>query len=64
MENFRLIKRVGHHLGVGNGSDLMVNFLRCDRPYLVIRVVAFDSDSCSSYAFDLTYEDLMLLIEG
>jgi len=47
MESFRLIKRVGHHLGVETGSDLMVSFLRCDRPTLILRVVAFDSDSCS-----------------
>jgi hypothetical protein len=30
----------------------------------VIRVIAFDNDSCTSYNFDLTYEDLMLFVDG
>jgi hypothetical protein len=42
----------------------MVNFLRCDKPSLIIRVVAFDIETNHSYAFDLMYEDLMLLVEG
>jgi hypothetical protein len=41
-----------------------VNFLRCDDPVLVMRIVAFDNDSCTAYSFDLTYEDLMLFVDG
>ena len=33
-------------------------------PPLVIRVIAFDADSGSSYSFDLTYDDLNLFVEG
>ena len=42
----------------------MVSFLRCNKPSLIIRVVAFDIETNNSYAFDLMYEDLMLLVEG
>lgn len=43
---------------------MTVNFLRCDEPALVIRIVAFDNENCSSFSFDLTFEDLMLFVEG
>lgn len=62
-ECFRLVRRDGHKLGNG-GGELMVNFMRCDKPSLIIRVVAFDIETNHSYAFDLMYEDLMLLVEG
>ena len=42
----------------------MVNFMRCDKPSLIIRVIAFDIETNHSYAFDLMYDDLLLLIEG
>jgi hypothetical protein len=61
-EHFRLIKREAIYLA--GEHYLTVNFLRCDDPYLVIRVIAFDNDSCTSYNFDLTYEDLMLFVDG
>jgi len=62
-ECFRLVRRDGHKLGNG-GGELMVNFLRCDKPSLIMRVVAFDIETNHSYAFDLMYEDLMLLVDG
>lgn len=61
-EHFRLIKREAMYLA--GEHYLTVNFLRCDDPYLVIRVIAFDNDSCTSYSFDLLYEDLMLFVDG
>jgi len=42
----------------------MVNFMRCDKPSLIIRVIAFDIETHHSYAFDLMYDDLLLLVEG
>lgn len=42
----------------------MVNFMRCDKPSLIIRVIAFDIETNHSYAFDLMYDDLLLLVEG
>jgi len=63
MECFKLVRRDGHKLGNG-GGELMVSFLRCNKPSLIIRVVAFDIETNNSYAFDLMYEDLMLLVEG
>ena len=42
----------------------MVNFMRCDKPSLIIRVIAFDIETNNSYAFDLMYDDLLLLVEG
>lgn len=61
-ENFKLIKREAIYLA--GEHYLTVNFLRCEEPYLVIRVIAFDNDSCTSYNFDLNYEDLMLFVDG
>jgi hypothetical protein len=60
-ENFKLIKRDGFYLAE---TYLTVNFLRCEEPELVIRIVAFDNDTHSSYSFDLLYEDLLLFVEG
>ena len=62
-ESFRLVRRDGHKLG-NNGGELMVNFMRCDKPQLVMRVVAFDVETNHSYSFDLMYEDLFMLVEG
>lgn len=61
-EQFRLLKREA--LFLAGEHYLTVNFLRCDEPALVLRVVAFDNDSCTAYSFDLTYEDLMLFADG
>jgi hypothetical protein len=62
-ESFRLLRRDGHKLG-NNGGELMVNFLRCDKPQLVMRVVAFDVETNHSYSFDLMYDDLFMLVDG
>ena len=61
-DSFRLIKREAIYLA--GEHYLTVNFLRCDKPTLVIRVIAFDNETCSSYSFDLTYEDIMLFVDG
>lgn len=61
-EHFKLIKREAVYLA--GEHYLTVNFLRCDDPYLVIRIIAFDNDSCTSYNFDLNYDDLMLFVDG
>jgi len=57
------VRRDGHKLG-NSGGELMVNFMRCDKPSLIIRVIAFDIETNHSYAFDLMYDDLLLLVEG
>jgi len=51
-------------MGVGGDNHLMVSFLRCDEPHLVIRVVAFDGETNTSYAFDLIHEDLVIFTDG
>lgn len=61
-DHFRLIKRESIYLA--GEHYLTVNFLRCDKPSMVIRVIAFDNETCSSYSFDLTYEDIMLFVDG
>ena len=64
-EHFRLVMRQAFYMGVGGAdSHLMVNFLRCDDPQIVIRVVAFDNESNSSYAFDLMHEDLVVFTDS
>ncbi len=61
-EHFKLIRRESYCLS--GEHYLTVNFLRCEEPSLVVRVIAFDNDTCSSYGFDLTFEDLMLFTDG
>lgn len=52
-------------MGVSGGDNhLMVNFLRCDEPKTLIRVVAYECETNNSYSFDLTYEDLLLFTDG
>ncbi len=68
-ESFRLLKREAFHLGVSGqekqgDNHLMVNFLRCDEPKTIIRVVAYECETNNSYSFDLTYEDLLLFTDG
>ncbi|CDW86114.1 UNKNOWN [Stylonychia lemnae] len=60
-DHFKLIKREGHKL---NGQTIIVNFLKCDEPHLVIRVIAFDHEKCQQHSFDLLFEDLMMIIDG
>ena len=45
---------------------LMVNFLKCDEPpnLFTIRVIAFENDTCYQHSFDITYDDLYLLLDG
>jgi hypothetical protein len=43
---------------------LTVNFLKCDLPFQMIRIVAFNNSTCETYQVDLTKDDLMILIEG
>ena len=61
-DHFKLIKR--ETLYLAGEHYLTVNFLRCDDPSLVLRVIAFDNDTCSSYSFDLVYDDIMLFVDG
>lgn len=61
-DHFKLIKR--ETLYLAGEHYLTVNFLRCDDPTLVLRVIAFDNDTCSSYSFDLVYDDIMLFVDG
>jgi len=61
IEKFRFIGRKALQV---NGHYLTINFLKCDLPLQMIRIVAFNSQTCQSYQIDLTYEDLMILAEG
>ncbi len=57
--------RQASYLGISGGdSHLMINFLRCDEPQIVIRVVGFDNETNSSYAFDLLEEDLIIFADN
>ena len=43
---------------------LTINFLKSDLPFELIRIVAFDNDTCETFQLDLTKEDLMILTDG
>eukprot|EP00347_Sterkiella_histriomuscorum_P009856 403339614 len=63
MDQFKLIKREGVELN-GGQQQLMVNFLRCEEPQMILRVIAFDNERFQQHSFDLVFEDLMLLVDG
>jgi hypothetical protein len=61
IDKFRIIGRQALQV---NSHYLTVNFLKCDLPMRMIRIIAFNSMTCQSFQIDLTNEDLMILTEG
>lgn len=45
---------------------MLVNFLKCDEPpnSMVLRVIAFEHETYIQHSLDLTFEDLMLILDG
>lgn len=61
IEKFRIIGRQAIQV---NNHYLTVNFLKCDLPFRMIRIVAFNNQTCQHFQVDLTTEDLLILTEG
>ena len=59
--NFRLVDRKSATV---TGQYLTINFLKCDLPFQMIRIIAFDNRTCETYQLDLTKDDLLILTEG
>ena len=59
-ESFKLIRREGVYLG---DTYLMVNFLKSEEPFM-LRVIALEPATNVQYNFEMTGEDMMMMLEG
>jgi hypothetical protein len=61
IENFRLAHRISANVC---GQYLTINFLKADLPFMTLRIIAFNNQTCQTYELDLTKDDLLVFIES
>lgn len=61
IENFRLAHRISANVC---GQYLTINFLKADFPFIQLRIIAFNNQTCQSFELDLLKDDLMVFVES
>jgi len=61
IENFRLCHRISANVC---GQLLTINFMKADFPFVQLRIIAFNNQTCQSYELDLLKDDLLVFLES